>query len=224
MDLLQRERGCTRAALSEIAIDALTPLEHHSNLARVPSDTHPRSLHRSREGLLDWPAWVLGAGSSGSSWLLRAWLPGAKPDDASCRPKTDGSGSAEASGENFSKASLAFLLIVNAIETPYNSVIAAPAPRRTQHAAQHPAAARRPAQRLGALAAPALKPSHQGQHQRQKGAQTGPHNSTQPRVTPRPNHQDLLHTASSVVPYAVAPRRSARPARAAPPGRAARRG
>ena len=43
-------------------------------------------------------------------------------------------------------------------ETPYNSVIAAPAPRRTQHAAQHPAAARRPAQRLGALAAPALKP------------------------------------------------------------------
>ena len=82
---------------------------------------------------------------------------------------------------------------MNAIETPYNSVIAAPAPRRT-HAAQHPAAPRRPAQRLGALAAPALKPSHQGQHQRQKGALTGPYSWTRSRATPRPKHQDSLHT------------------------------
>ena len=79
-------------------------------------------------------------------------------------------------------------------ETPYNSVIAAPAPRRTQHAAAAPDGTSPPSASARHLAAPAYTPDQQGQHQRLKGAQTGPYNVTHSRATPRPNHQGLLHT------------------------------
>ena len=79
-------------------------------------------------------------------------------------------------------------------ETPYNSVIAAPRRGGRSTPRQHPTAPRRPAHRLGTSPRQRTRPDQQGQHQRLKGAQTGPYNVTHSRATPRPNHQGLLHT------------------------------